>query len=217
MVKLILALTFLLLPIAVFAQTDSISVNHTIAADTTNKRDLIDIARSIVHVRSRPIASTEKKKFYFSILPVSTSGATDSKMLITSTTAGVYFGDRSTTYISSFDFAPYFNLKGRYGLPIRSNIWLSNNAYNIQGDSRLLVYPQYTWGLGGGHPSDDKYLVNYKYLRLYQSASKRITPYFFAGIGLNMDYYFDIDSDNGTNTTLSQFSGYKYGTRMDED
>jgi hypothetical protein len=217
MVKLLLAFAFLLLPVLLRAQTDSITVNHIIVKDTANKRDLIDIARSIVHVRSRPIANNEKKKFYFSILPVTTSAATDNKMLITSTTAGVYFGDQRTTYLSTLDFAPYFNLKGRYGLPIHSSIWLNNNTYNIQGDSRLLVYPQYTWGLGGGRQADDKYLVNYKYLRLYQSALKRITPYFFAGIGFNLDYYFDVDNDdNGTNTTLSQFSGYKYGTQMNQ-
>lgn len=138
-------------------------------------------------------------------------------MLITSTTAGFYLGDQHTTYLSSINFTPYLNLKGRYGLPIRSSIWLKDNAYNIQGDTRLLVYPQYTWGLGGGRNVNDKYLVNYKYLRIYQSVLKQITPYFFAGIGYNVDYYFDIDSDNGTNTTLSRFTNYKYGTQVNQN
>lgn len=215
MVKSLLAVIFCLLPVLLMAQSDSTKKNRP--ADTVEKRDLIDIAGSLFHIKERPISDQEKKRFYFSFLPISSTGASDGKTLITSTTAGFYLGDQHTTYLSSINFAPYFNFKGRYGLPIRSNIWLNNNAFNIQGDTRLLVYPQYTWGLGGGNNNDNKYLVNYRYLRIYQSALKRITSYFFAGIGYDLDYYFDIDGDNGTNTSLSKFTNYKYGTSMDKN
>jgi hypothetical protein len=217
MVKLLLAVLFCLLPVLLMAQADSISVNRDPVMDTVGKRDLIDVARSIFKIKPRTISDQEKKKFYFSILPVSSTGASDGRVLITSTTVGFYLGDQKTTYISSATFTPYFNFKGRYGLPIRSSIWLDDNSFNIQGDTRMLVYPQYTWGLGGGHPSDDKYLVNYKYLRFYQSVLKRVTSYFFAGIGYNLDYYLDIDTQTGANTTLSQFTNYKYGTQMDQN
>lgn len=214
MVKNLLIVIFCLLPVLLMAQNDTSKIN---SPDTVEKKDLIDIAGSLFHIKSRPISDKEKKKFYFSIFPISSSGLSDGHMLITSTTAGFYLGDQHTTYLSSINFTPYLNLKGRYGLPIRSSIWLKDNAYNIQGDTRLLVYPQYTWGLGGGRNVNDKYLVNYKYLRIYQSVLKQITPYFFAGIGYNVDYYFDIDSDNGTNTTLSRFTNYKYGTQVNQN
>ncbi|MDB4926894.1 BamA/TamA family outer membrane protein [Mucilaginibacter sp.] len=216
MVKRLPVVIFLfLLPVLLKAQADSSKIKHL--TDTVKKSDLIDIAGSLFHIKSRPISDQEKKKFYFSILPISSSGASDGKVLITSTTVGYYLGNQHTTYLSTINFTPYFNFKGRYGLPIRSSIWLNNNSYNIQGDTRFMVYPQYTWGLGGDRPAEDKYLVNYKYLRLYQSALKRITSYFFAGIGYNMDYYIDIDGANGTNTTLRQFTNYKYGTQMDQN
>lgn len=138
-------------------------------------------------------------------------------MLITSTTAGYYLGDPATTYISTANFAPYFNFKGRYGLPIHTNIWLNNNSYNIQGDTRLLKYPLYTWGLGGGQPANNKFLVDFVYLRFYQSVLKRIKPYFFAGIGYNIDYYMDIESDSGSPKTLTEFTNYKFGTASDRN
>jgi hypothetical protein len=199
-----------------WAQTDSSYAKYR-NIDTVDKRDLIDIARSIVHIPSRKISADENKKIYFSFLPVSSSGATDGKMLITSTTAGFYLGDRRRTYLSSINFTPYLNFKGRYGLPIRSNIWLRDNNFNIVGDTRMLVYPQYTWGLGGGQPSTNKFLVDYKYVRFYQSALKRITPYFFAGIGYYLDYYIDVESDNSRNITLRRFTNYQFGTEPNKN
>jgi len=189
--------------------------------DTTGQKDLIDIGRSLLKSKPRPILLDEKKKIYFSILPISTSIPGGGSALLTSTTAGFYLGDRTTTYLSSVTFAPYFNLKGRFGMPIRSSIWLINNSWNIQGDTRFLVYPQYTWGLGGGQPESARLLVNYDYIRFYQSALKRITAYFFVGIGYNLDYYIDIEnSDNSTsgNTNpIASFTHYKFGTSTDKN
>src|ERR1019366_7230812 len=92
---------------------------------------------------------------------------------------------------------------------------------NIQGDSRFLVAPQYTWGLGGGQPESDKFLVNYDYLRFYQSALKRITPFFFIGAGYEFDYYLDIENNDNTvinnGNTIANFTHYKYGTSTDKN
>ncbi|GAA3960003.1 hypothetical protein GCM10022210_04590 [Mucilaginibacter dorajii] len=184
--------------------------------DTIPQRDLIDIFRSVFNVKPRKVSPLEKKKFYFSFLPISSSdGRSGGRALFTSTTAGFYLGDEATTNLSSFTFTPYFNLKGRYGLPIRSNIWLNNNQWNIIGDTRLLVYPQYTWGLGGKQPEYHKFLVNYNYVRFYQTVLKRIKPYFYAGVGYALDYYEDIESRGNDN--LHNFTGYKYGTATDKD
>jgi len=209
MVKYLLLLLFCLLPCLLMAQTPVDSTN--VHVDTIGERDLIDIIRPLFTIIPRRNTDRKKKEIYFSILPISTDVPGASKALVTSTTAGFYLGDRKTTYISSVTFAPYFNLKGRFGLPIHSSIWMPDNAYNIQGDTRFLVYPQYTWGLGGGQPEADKVLVNYDYIRFYQSVLKRITPFFYAGIGYDLDYYININTNNAP-VNLSDFTGYKYGT-----
>lgn len=212
MVKALLTGVFCFSSFLLLAQNDSSSVKYR-PTDTIAKLDLIDIVRSLVKIPTRKVSDDENKRFYFSFLPISSSSSgTNGKMFITSTTAAFYLGNRRTTYISSLNFTPWLNFKGRYGLPISSNIWLKDNSYNIVGDTRILVYPQYTWGLGGGQASGNKFLVNYKYVRFYQSALKRITSYFFAGIGYYLDYYIDIESDDGTSKTLRQFTGYQFGT-----
>ncbi|MDB5017471.1 MAG: hypothetical protein JWQ84_2303 [Mucilaginibacter sp.] len=190
-------------------------IDKNLNIDTTGQKDLIDIGRSIIKSQPRQNSLDEKKKIYFSLLPISTSVPGGGSALVTSTTAGVYLGDRNTTYLSTVTFTPYFNFKGRYGLPVRSSIWLNNNSWNIQGDTRFLVYPQYTWSLGGGQPESYKLLVNYNYLRFYQSALKRITSYFFIGAGYSLDYYLDVEASS-TNS-LVNFSQYKFGTSNDRN
>src|SRR5579872_93258 len=118
----------------------SLTLRAQVPVDTTNKtdidtsgqKDLIDIGRSLFRFTPRKNFK-EKKQIYFSFLPISSSIPGGSKVLVTSTTAGFYLGPQKTTYISSVTFAPYFNLKGRYGLPIHSSVWLKDNSYNIQG------------------------------------------------------------------------------------
>ncbi len=185
--------------------------------DTTDKTDLIDVARNVFKIQSKRTPDTAGKRVYFSILPVSSADAGPDRMLLTSTTAGFYLGPPKTTYLSNVNFTPYLNFRGRYGFPIRSNIWLKDNMFNIQGDTRYMVYPQYTWGLGGGQPEDHKFLVDYKYLRFYQSIVKRVTSYLYLGVGINMDYYLDIDSDNGSAMSFQQFTGYNYGTEANKN
>jgi len=206
---------FCLLPCMLNAQNADSSLYWPNTIDTAKKRDVIDILRSFIKIKSQRSDEDKKKKIYFSILPVSATGADGGRLLVTSTTAGFYLGDPHTTHISSVTFTPYLNFKGRYGLPIRSSIWLNDNSFNIQGDTRILVYPQNTWGLGGGQPVQNRFLVDYNYVRFYQSVLKRITPYFFAGIGYNLDYYIDIET-NGANN-LRKFTGYQFGTQADQN
>lgn len=211
MVKVLIVL-FCLLPCLLVAQTPVDTANN-VDIDTTGQKDLIDVARVLFKLKPRP-KQIVPKQVYFSILPLSTALPGGNNVLVTSTTAAFYLGYRKTTYLSSVTFAPYFNFKARYGLPIHSSIWLSNNTYNIEGDTRFLVYPQYTWGLGGGQNESAKLLVSYDYIRFYQSVLKRITPYFYAGIGYNMDYDININTNQ---VTLATFTNYKYGTAAGEN
>jgi len=208
MSKIFIVLFFCLMPCLLMAQTP-VDTTNNVDIDTTGQKDLLDFGRKILKLKPRS-NTREKKEVYFSILPISTSVPGGSNAIVTSTTAGFYLGPRKTTYLSSVTFAPYFNLHGDYGLPIHSSIWLNNNTYNIQGDTRFLVFPQNTWGLGGGQDESDRILLNYNYIRFYQSALKRITPYFYAGIGYDIDYYININTVN--QIPLAKFTGYQIGT-----
>jgi hypothetical protein len=212
MYKISPVLIAIVFPFLLRAQTPVDTTN--IYIDTTQQKDLLDIATKLLKIRPRRFPKKEQKELYFSILPLSSNVPGGSAVLVTSTTAGFYLGPRKTTYLSGISFAPYFNLKGRYGLPIHSSIWLENNTYNVEGDTRFLVYPEATWGLGG-KPAGQNVLVNYDYIRFYQSFLKRITPYLYAGVGYDADYYININTM--APVSLAAFTGYPYGTAQNSN
>lgn len=210
MLKAILSIT-ILLPVILLAQNAS-GIVQGAATDTARQTDLVDIFKKTFRLNPQRVRVQDDRRIYFSLLPISSAvpgGA--GKALVTSTTAAMYFGPRSTTNLSSAIFTPYWNFKGRFGLPLRTSIWLRNNSWTIQGDTRFLVYPQYTWGLGSLRKYTEEMLVDYKYIRFYQAALKKIKPYLFAGAGCHLDYHFNINS-NDTMAGLKRYTGYAYGT-----
>lgn len=185
--------------------------DSTMKADTSQMLDLIDVGKRLLHIRPGRPRGAGERKIYFSFLPFSTQVPGGGTALITSTTAGFYLGDRKNTYMSKLTFTPYWNFKSRFGLPIRSYIWLSQNKWVISGDTRLLVYPQYTWGLGRQHKEEEKLLVNYSYLRFYQQALRRFFRGAFAGIGYHLDYRLNVRTAV-EGASLRDYTGYAYGT-----
>jgi len=182
-------------------------------SDTIAQKDLIDIGRSVFNIRPRQPTAYPQKRIYFSFLPTTYSAQSTGSAFITSTTAGFYLGDPKNTFLSTITFAPYWNLKARFGLPLRSNIWFKNNILTLQGDTRLLVYPQFTYGLNSSAPRTNRILLNSQYIRFYQSALFRIQPYFFAGLGYNLDSHLDIETSKGT--YIKSVTSYTYGTAAD--
>jgi hypothetical protein len=186
-----------------------LSPENNVLKDTAHEKDLLDVYKHWFKLPPKAKNPHPENKVYFTLNPLANAPTSSGNAFVTSTTANVYLGPDSTTFLSTANFAPYFNFNRRFGLPLRSSIWLKDNAWNIQGDIRFLVYPQYTWGLGTSHTIDEKEWVNYKYIRFYQAALKRIGPHLYAGLGYDLDYHFNIGSDSGVN--LQTFTGYQYG------
>ncbi len=201
-----------LLPVLARAQkaSNTIPQNKPIT-DTTLQTDLVDVAKDVFNISPKKIQRKREKKIDFSLLPFGNAPGGTGRALITSTTAGIYLGPKRTTNKSSATFAPYWNFKGRFGLPLRSSIWLPRNTWNIQGDIRFLVYPQNTWGTGSAGDNDRKIMVDYTYLRFYQAALKQFRPHFYAGAGYNLDHRFNIRTSDSV-YNLKSFTGYEFGT-----
>jgi hypothetical protein len=182
---------------------------NNVLRDTAHEKDLMDVYQKWFGLPPKPKNPHPEDKVYFTLNPLANAPTSSGNAFVTSTTANVYLGPSSTTFLSTANFAPYFNFNRRFGLPLRSSIWLKDNSWNIQGDIRFLVYPQYTWGLGTSHTLEEKEWVNYKYIRFYQAVLKRVGPHLYAGLGYDLDYHFNIGSDSGVN--LVEFTGYPYG------
>jgi outer membrane protein assembly factor BamA len=103
-----------------------------------------------------------------------------------------------------------YTTKSQLLILVRNNIYTKNNRFFLSGDWRFQKYSQDTYGLGTNAPQGG--LVDYQYhlmglqtnmdslaqpmkfnfLRLYQTLSIKLTEGLYAGIGYNLDYFFNI-------------------------
>src|SRR5690606_14085410 len=91
-------LFFALFPLFTYSQNASNAIaENNIASDTSKQRDLLDIGKSILKIKPKTIEEEKNKKAYFSILPTSGALPGGGNILITSTTAGFYLGNRDST------------------------------------------------------------------------------------------------------------------------
>jgi len=214
----IIILLLLTWPLHAFTQTDKQEEPTTmdVIQDTTRRIDLIDVVKSNFQLSPKTIKREPGKRVYFSLLPVSAPIPGGGKALITSTSAGFYLGNRRNTFLSNVSFLPYLNFKGRYSIAFRSNLYTSKNYWNILGDTRFSLYPEYIYGGKNNIYPANRLLVNYKYIRFYQTVLRRIKPYFLAGIGYNLDYHMNI-STIGDTIGLAKFTGYNHGTAANQN
>jgi len=183
--------------------------------DTTRlagKKDLIDVLSGLINLdQKKKDSSRVKKKFQFSIIPVAGSVAGGGTAVATAFNAAFYTGNETTTSLSSITFSPWFTFDGKFVLPFRSLVWLPNDILLLKGDTRFMVYPQYTWGLGGNTDPDNKVLLEYNYLRFYQSFLKKAGKRIYFGGGYDLDYHFNASLEKDS-VTLPQIPFFEYGT-----
>ncbi|SFO70606.1 Surface antigen [Chitinophaga sp. YR627] len=211
--KLSLIILFLALPCWVAAQDKDKrwAWDYESDEDTVPHKDVIDIFKSVVRYKAKP-PKRGKRRIYYSLLPAPSNIPGGGIALITSTNAAFYMGPRRTTNLSNVSFTPSFSFKGRFSFALRSNIWFQDNAYNMVGDIRFIINPQYTWGTGAGVPEEEKQLLGNNYFRVYETFYRRVTKEWLVGVGYHLDWHSNIGIRSNDSVQLSKFVGYNYGT-----
>ncbi len=129
---------------------------------------------------------------------------------VTSMNVSFYTGKSTNTYLSSINSISEFSIfNHQIIVPIQSNIWTKGNKYNWLGDWRYYKYPTNTFGLGGHSLLSNAEIIDYSYIRVYQEVLKKIHSNFFAGVGYNFDYHYNIKE-----VGVGDFQQYnKYATK----
>jgi hypothetical protein len=99
--------------------------------------------------------------------------------------------------------------KKQFILNVRSKLYLDQNKWFLQGDWRLLLYNQLTYGIGINLTEADKGLPNasadgsteiigesmkFKQIRFFEDVAHQLgNSNFYAGLGIAVDQYFGID------------------------
>ena len=175
--------------------TDS-SMSTSIKKET-KEIDLPDIYRMIVKSKEKSnTTSPKQKKVLISALPAFGYSLQTKFAVLGVVNAAFYTSKARKENISSILANVTYTQNAQLLLPILSNIWSEGNKYNLITDWRYLKYPSITYGLGGNTKSQDGYLMDYSYLRFYQTLLRSIAPNLYAGLGYNLDYFWNIREIN---------------------
>ena len=205
-----------LLP-ATLVGAQTIEAERLVVPDSTRQRpavaetDLPDLARRLLPrlIPARDTTPPEPGHKYIVVLPVvSYSLTTRGLVQLTSSTA---FREEDAN-MSSLVAALTYTQNKQLILNATPSIWTRENRYNLVGDWRLMRYPQATYGLGMHNSPADAIQMSYDYLRIYQSALRQLRPNLYAGLGYQLDYHWDIRSQQGSRE-VGAVSEYRRGVQ----
>ena len=171
-----------------------------------DQRDLLEMIGL-----KKSVGTLEPWKLYPSIIPSVGYTPQNGFVFGVTTLAGIYLGDPDTTTISNIALIALYTSKNQVILQSRNTAMLPENAWQLQGDYRLLITNQPTYGLGSGRTSEPSVFVgglgttavargaqnmDFDLVRLHQIVLKRISGPFYAGASYRLDRYFAIQDPN---------------------
>ncbi len=172
--------------------------------------DLIDVGLSVISphrpFRQHGDGLKQTGKIYASLLPTLEYTQQTSFALSLIGNAAFYTAGGATN-ISNISGSVAYTQKSQLFIPIQTNIWTKDNKYNITSDWRYNKYPQETFGLGSLTQTANEYIIDYSYLRFYQTLYKTIATDFYLGAGYDLDYYWNFKEVNppAGGTDLEQY------------
>ena len=144
--------------------------------------------------------------------------------------AAFFLGEPIHTRMSSSNLALQYTTKNQFILMLKTAAYTPHNRFFLQGDIRLMIYNQPTFGLGTNAPDNNSilYQVNingnntsgstgaqpiaYNYIKVHQIVSKTINASntFFLGAGYHLDHHYSIVDDSLNVTEKRYTSHYIY-------
>ena len=214
--KLLLASTLIMISNICFAQ-DSL----------VQQKDISDLLSKKKKINSSKQEDTLViSKLYLSVLPIPGYSPALGFVLGGGASANILLGDRKTTNLSSALANVTVTSKKQLNVNIRTNVYTPNNKWIYQGDYRLLLFSQPTYGLGikFGKREDfnlngasvktdpDEQPMRFNYIRFYENIYRQLKGSWYAGLGFNLDHHYAIN-DQLLDTPTHVTSHYDYSTK----
>jgi len=170
-------------------QTDS-----TVTSNQVPQKDLIDYLRHYTKSKAKaPDTSLQVGKLYKTYLPVVGYGPAVGFVFGGGISFSTLLGQAENTHISSALLNASVTTKEQFYMNLRTNLYLPNDKWIMQGDFRIMLYAQPTYGLGiNKNESDSGQNMRFNYFRFYEKAYRNIAKYFYVGMGLQLDNHFKI-------------------------
>ncbi|TGE10577.1 hypothetical protein EU556_00385 [Hymenobacter fodinae] len=176
------------------------------------QQDVVDLYRTLfpkTHMAAHDSAALGQGRKFVWVIPA--IGYTQQTRLLAQLTGNVAF-QRAGANMSTLVSALSYTQNKQIILTATSSIWNPGNRFNWVGDWRVMHYPQSTYGLGMHTSLDRAVLMDYNYLRVYQSGLRNISKDLYAGLGYQLDYHWDIVS-RSDGQEVDRISYYQDGVR----
>ena len=210
----------------VYAQQD-------VTKDTTTVPvvDAIDVLQHIFKIKEKP--EDDQSQSSVSLLPVIGYNPSLGGVIGVNTVIGRQFGSPENTGYSVYTLGITYSTKGILTLQARHNIFRPQNRWNLQGNWQLSYYGLVDYSLGtgksdycddglnvAGYPvteADSTFPVKYNYVRLYEKVYRRIGDYTYAGLGMNLDIYNNINDVRRTDEFSTPHQRYSEKHNFDSE
>ena len=179
-------------PVALEA-TESTSPDQSAHGDRTPQRDIPDLIAAILG-RDRVVDAADttgtdedegdSRFFVFPTLGGNPSIGVAAGALGTFTN---YWGDPSTTPLSSLLMSASFTSKRQVLIAARSDIYAPDEAWHLTGDWRYYDFEERTYGLGSDRADTPFVDVGYDWYRIHQVAYRPVWGALEAGVGYHLD------------------------------
>ncbi len=174
--------------------------------DYTRQVDIKDLISKLFHSKSRFKDTLDiikiNKNLSVSILPGISYNPANGVIFGVSTSLSKYYGDKSSTKISSASASFSYTTKKQTKISVQSNVFSNKNNWTLQGDWRFWIYSQETYGLGTQTIPDDSQNMTFNFVRLNENVLKKIIPNCYIGIGYSLEYYYKLTTVNDSNLFL---------------
>jgi len=211
----------------VFILGSSVSGQDSIV---TKQKDLFDIFWPKKQTLQNE--TYEKGKWYPSFLPVLGYAPAYGFVAGVGASLSTLYGDQSNTSVSTYLANVNVTSKEQVLINLRSYIYTNDNKWIFQGDFRVLIFTQPTYGLGiysvpatekkanyillndkGENPEGQPMLFNY--IRFYENGFRRISNHLYLGGGALLEWHTSIKDTklNLEEPDIHYTDHYRYSTQ----
>jgi len=211
----------------VFIVGSSVSGQDSIV---TKQKDLLDIFWPKKQTLQNE--TYEKGKWYPSFLPVLGYAPAYGFVAGVGASLSTLYGDQSSTSVSTYLANVNVTSKEQVLINLRSYVYTNDNKWIFQGDFRVLIFTQPTYGLGiysvpatekkanyillndkGENPEGQPMLFNY--IRFYENGFRRISNHLYLGGGALLEWHTSIKDTklNLEEPDIHYTDHYRYSTQ----
>lgn len=168
--------------------------------------DLYEVLSRLLNENAKPASDTVTTRPVVSVVPA--IGYTLVSRLAIVLSGNMAFRTGPYSRVSTIVASTSYTQNKQFSVPVQTSIWSRDNRYNFIGDYRFYKYPQSTFGLGSSSNIQNEDPMDYKFIRFYETAYRRITGNFYAGAGYMLDTHYDIIDNGNVNGTVTDYSRY---------